>query len=316
MRMIVDSNDLPSKLDARILPQLVCVLLLCVANALAVGPSSDQSRCPDGLTTSSAVWGQDTVPVPVLVPVPNIPYLPILPLGHNVTCQGQALQPVQGKIYMLVPPRGQLQSYLLVPFLGSCDSLPPHTTNVAPSSLEQGLIPQLVSPGPVQQFFVANSQVLMQNSTLCRNDRSAVLSPPGRESQASSNPGQDPNASAKLSTQDAAGLDDLVYKNPSLFPRQPAPVSPVSQQSDRQSVGKIRKGKIRKGQSQKGQSQKRQIQKKIKLRPRAVAEYYRLKRAYSLPTEAGKLTKVHFGPLDTFNVQKTKGAGPSSQCVR
>ena len=64
--MIVDSNDLPSKLDARILPQLVCVLLLCVANALAVGPSSDQPRCPDGLTTSSAVWSQDvSVSVPL-----------------------------------------------------------------------------------------------------------------------------------------------------------------------------------------------------------------------------------------------------------
>ena len=293
--MIVDSNDLPSKLDARILPQLVCVLLLCVANALAVGPSSDQPRCPDGLTTSSALWGQDTVPVPVLVPVPNIPYLPILPLGHNVTCQGQALQPV----------------------------------------------------GPVPQFFVAtNSQVLMQNSTLFRNDRSAAFLPlaekpvrekptplllpffltqipnnsnlgtsrvpPRPESQASSTPGQDPNASAKLSTQDAPGLDDLVYKNPSLFPRQPAPVSPVSQQSDRQSVGKIRKGKIQKGKIRKRQSQKK---KKRKL---AVAEYYLSKRAYTVPTQDGKLIKVHFGPLplDTFNVPTTRDAGPSSQCVR
>ena len=300
------------------------------------------------------MWGQDTVPVPV--PVPN---LPILPLGDNVTCQGQALQPVQGKIYMLVPPRGQLQSYLLVPFLGSCDSLPPHTTNVAPSSLEQGLMLQLVIPEPVPQFLVAtNSQVPMQNSALCPNDRSAVLSPPvreeaaqclrplplaqmlnngnlrtssvlpGRESQASSNPGQDRNASAKLSTQDARGLDDLVYKNPSLFPRQPAPVSPVSQQSDRQSVeqiqkgqsqkGQSQKGQIRKGQSQKGQSQKRQSQKKMKLRPPAVKKYYCLERAYSLPTKDGELPKVHFGPLplDTFNVPTTRDAGPSSQCVR
>ena len=86
--MIVDSNDLPSKLDARILPQLVCVLLLCVANALAVGPSSDQSRCPDGLTTSSAVWGQD-VSVSVSVPLADSP------------------DAVQKRSEILVPPQRQ-----------------------------------------------------------------------------------------------------------------------------------------------------------------------------------------------------------------